>query len=149
MGWRDLHHYRFKHDGCEMAPRDPLGREYFEDDALFPLDEFLCRPGDTLAYEYDFVNRWEHVLVLEEVMSDAPDRNPRCLGGERSCPPENCGGPSGYQDFLEALLNPYHPAHARALAWAGGRFDPEAFDLAAVNARLRSRLREPAAAALT
>lgn len=30
-----------------------------------------------------------------------------------------------------------HPEHEDLLAWVGGRFDPEAFDLAAVNRRLR------------
>ena len=35
-------------------------------------------------------------------------------------------------------MNPtQHPEHADMVRWAGRRFDPEAFDLAAVNRKLR------------
>ncbi|MDA0867756.1 MAG: plasmid pRiA4b ORF-3 family protein, partial [Cyanobacteria bacterium] len=33
---------------------------------------------------------------------------------------------------------PNHPDHEDMLEWVGGSFDPEAFDLAAVNDRLQS-----------
>ena len=42
------------------------------------------------------------------------------------------------QEFLAAIRDPRHPEHKDQLAWAGGKFDPEAFDLAAVNRRLRT-----------
>jgi hypothetical protein len=38
---------------------------------------------------------------------------------------------------IEAIRDRRHPEHENLLARAGGRFDPEAFDLAAVNRRLR------------
>jgi hypothetical protein len=50
------------------------------------------------------------------------------------------GGPPGYQDYLEALNNPKHEEHETWLKWRG-RFDPEAFSLAAVNEQLRKELR--------
>lgn len=59
---------------------------------------------------------------------------PIIVNGERACPPEDCGG---YQKFLEAIMNPAHREHEEMLAWVGGSFDPEAFDLSSVNASLR------------
>ena len=41
-----------------------------------------------------------------------------------------------YGDFLEAIQNPKHKQHEERLEWFGGEFDPEAFDLEAVNKEL-------------
>lgn len=57
----------------------------------------------------------------------------RCLGGERACPPEDCGGPGGYAELLEAVADPKHPEHDGYLERAGDDFDPERFDLDSVN----------------
>jgi hypothetical protein len=42
--------------------------------------------------------------------------------------------------YLEALADPQHEEHAQWLAW-WGEFDPEAFDVKAVNRKLRKVLR--------
>ena len=55
-----------------------------------------------------------------------------CIGGARACPPEDCGGPHGYEHFLEAIRDPKHEEHEQFLRWVGGSFDPEAFDPARV-----------------
>ena len=47
--------------------------------------------------------------------------------GERACPPEDCGGPWGYADYLAAIADPQHERHEELLEWRGP-FDPEAFD---------------------
>ena len=60
-----------------------------------------------------------------------------CLGGENACPPEDLGGPGGYEDFMEAIADPAHADHDEELEWIGGSFDPARFDLDAVNAALR------------
>ena len=60
-----------------------------------------------------------------------------CVAGQRACPPEDCGGPWSYPDFLEAVSNPGHRRHEERLEWVGGEFDPEKFDLEAVNSELR------------
>jgi hypothetical protein len=46
----------------------------------------------------------------------------------------------GYDSLLEAIQDPEHPEHDFLLEWVGGAFDPEAFDLDAINHELR-RLR--------
>jgi hypothetical protein len=35
---------------------------------------------------------------------------------------------SGYQEFLEIIMNPAHEQYIRMLTWAGGEFDPEYFN---------------------
>ncbi len=70
---------------------------------------------------------------------EAEGRYPVCIGGKRGCPPEDVGGVWRYQDFLEAISDPRHPEHDERLEWTGGAFDPEGFDIAAVNRALRLR----------
>jgi len=62
---------------------------------------------------------------------------PICLGGERACPPEDVGGAWGYGDFLEAISDPGHEEHEHLVDWADEDFDPERFDMQAVDERLR------------
>ncbi len=59
------------------------------------------------------------------------------MAGERAAPPEDVGGTHGYEEFLGAIGNPTHPEHKNMLAWVGGVFDPEGFDLNAINRILR------------
>lgn len=79
---------------------------------------------------------WEHAIVVEEVLEGAAAGPVRCLAGARSAPPEDCGGVSGYEGLLEALADPEHPEHEDLSEWVGDDFDPDAFDLNAVNRAL-------------
>jgi len=76
--------------------------------------------------------------MVEKIVPPEPGvRYPRCVAGKRACPPEDVGGVWGYEEFLKAIRNPRHPEHDEYLEWAGGQFDPAAFDLEQVNAQLR------------
>jgi hypothetical protein len=75
-----------------------------------------------------------HVLTVEKVLAPEPVvRYLRCVSGRRACPPEDVGGPRGYDGFLEVMGDPNHPEHDERTEWAGGPFDPAAFDLVEVN----------------
>lgn len=92
---------------------------------------FASRPWHALPtlYAYDFGDDWEHLLVHEGMESAEASLNyPRCLAGARRCPPEDCGGVRGYVEFLEIIGNPKHSEHASMMQWAGGDYDPDAFD---------------------
>jgi hypothetical protein len=43
----------------------------------------------------------------------------------------------GYMEFLSAIQDPKHAEHDSMLAWVGGAFAPEGFDLNAINRTLR------------
>ncbi|MDO8804489.1 MAG: plasmid pRiA4b ORF-3 family protein [Elusimicrobiota bacterium] len=80
---------------------------------------------------------WKHSVVLEATLpAEAGKTCPLCLAGSRSCPPEDCGGPYGYEDFLKAIGDKKHPQHKEMLEWIGGDFDPELFDQEETNAVL-------------
>ena len=137
MGWTNSHLHFFQVDGRQFGRPDPDGELYFEDDSRFRLRTMLIAPGDTMAYKYDFGDSWRHTILLEEIVA-ADRRAPgvQCIAGARACPPEDCGGIPGYQAFLEAVLDPFHPEHRQMREWIGGRFDPEAFDIASINRKL-------------
>ena len=68
-------------------------------------------------------------VTLEAVLPGSKGvKYPRCVDGARVGPPEDCGGPPGYQSVLEVLANPHGPEYAEMLEWLGGRFDPETFN---------------------
>ena len=64
---------------------------------------------------------------------------PLCIDGKRACPPEDCGGASGYDELLRVLADPNDGEHDHMVSWAPDGFDPAAFDLVSANRRLRTR----------
>lgn len=137
MGWTDSHLYDFelpKADGGEpvwIGMPDLEGDDDREIRADFDerLDAWIHCQGERFFYNYDYGDGWRHELVVEAIEPAAPrTRYPLCLAGERACPPEDVGGPGGYENFLEALGDPGHPQHDQYRRWTGGSFDPERFD---------------------
>jgi len=63
---------------------------------------------------------------------------PACVAGKRSCPPEDCGGPWGYQHLMAVLADPAHPEQVE---WVGEEFDPDAFVIETVDAMLAARFK--------
>lgn len=131
FGWWNDHLHEFEIDGTDYGVTHPgwadWGREVV-DERTARVDEVVAG-GSRMEYRYDFGDDWRHRIVVEKVLPpDAGTRRPACVGGRRACPPEDCGGPWGYQQLLEILADPRHPEHAERRAWLGGPFDPEAFD---------------------
>lgn len=149
MGWMGGHLHEFETpDGRRYAATDPglnpdgPGPDVGDAQSV-TLREVLRRPGERIHYVYDFGDGWEHHIQLVEIRDAKPSESvPLCLGGERACPPEDCGGPWGYTELLEALANPGHERHEEFTEWLSDYqavgFDPEAFALEELNAFLRS-----------
>jgi hypothetical protein len=126
-------------DGIYYGVPDPEWPELeMQSERRVKLGQIVRAVKDRFVYEYDFGDSWEHVIVVEKVLPAEPDvRYPVCLAGKRACPPEDVGGVWGYGEFVEAVQQPRHPEHRTMLTWVGGAFDPEAFDLQAVNQALK------------
>ncbi len=85
-------------------------------------------------YEYDFGDGWQHEVLFENILpAVATNEYPQCIGGERACPPEDCGGVSGFYDLLDILANPNHKEYKDYSEWLeqfgyGRDFNPAEFD---------------------
>ncbi|MEX2587450.1 MAG: plasmid pRiA4b ORF-3 family protein [Actinomycetota bacterium] len=130
FGWWDYHLHEFEIAGNRYGTDDGEGWM----DPL-PLDERrvalgeLVREGDAFLYLYDFGDDWEHEIEVEKALAPDPAQDyPVCLDGARARPPEDCGGPGGYERFLEAIGDPSNEEHESMLEWAAGSFDPQYFD---------------------
>ena len=142
MGWLDCHLHAFHVQGPRSAALIEIGIPEVEiapatNSVLagweVPLRSYLNEAGEAVIYEYDFGDSWEHRILLKEITPQEQDaRYPICVGGERACPPEDCGGIWGYQSLLEAINDPLHEEHETRMNWLGTEFDPEHFDPAKV-----------------
>lgn len=139
MGWDDQHLHGFEIDGYRFGMPDPDSDPEFSDDladdATATLTVVACA-GSRFLYVYDFGDCWRHTLHVEATLAPEPGgRYPRCVAGARPCPPEDVGGPGGYDEFLIALRDPKHPDHEEFTGWADG-FDPYDFDPVTADKRL-------------
>lgn len=144
MGWEDYHLHEFSIGRRLYSlpdPDDELYERKVLDERRVRLREVVARVGTEFEYLYDFGDSWRHDLMLEAIVMPEPGTSyPCCLAGERCTPPEDVGGSSGYQDYLEAMADPWHEEHENVLAWRGS-FDPEAFSLTVVNQQLQKKFR--------
>lgn len=148
MGWTDSHlhmftvgivRFTYPYEPGDLVETTAIDERKVELCHLVPIQRpFHGAFGFEMEYEYDYGDSWKHQLLFEDVLPPDPlQKTPVCTGGARHCPPEDVGGTWGYENFLEALRDPEHEEHEEYLVWAGGAFDPEAFDIDAVNALLR------------
>ncbi|MEV0152456.1 plasmid pRiA4b ORF-3 family protein [Micromonospora sp. NPDC050686] len=137
MGWQDCHLHSFDIDGIQYGEPDPDGELAVRDELDVRLDAVVGK-GSRFQYTYDFGDWWEHDLLVEDALTGDPEqRYPYCVDGARACPPEDVGGPPGYQLLLAALADPGHPEHAAMRRFVGDRFASEAFDAGRVSTLLR------------
>ncbi len=139
MGWYNGHLHCFTIGGKAYGELNPDWDDPdMEDEMRVRLDQVAPGKGDRFTYLYDFGDGWEHVIRVEAVLPPKPGTQyPRCLDGGRKCPPEDCGGPWGYEEFLVAIRDPKHEEHENMREWIGGSFDPERFDVDEINANLK------------
>ncbi len=137
MGWTDshLHAFTIAEQRYGMHLDEFAEREL--DEKKFTLLAAIGKQR-RFRYEYDFGDDWQHHVALEDTHSVPFALNfAVCLDGQRSCPPEDCGGPPGYANLLEAIADPEHEEFDEYIEWVGKDFDPEEFSLATTNAALQ------------
>ncbi|MBB4199837.1 hypothetical protein GGD83_003661 [Rhodoblastus sphagnicola] len=101
MGWGGFHLFQFRlraiHYGSwELSARSPD----------ITLESLRLRKGARFAYDYDLIIPWRHEIRLEELLEPVAKRAyPFCVEGHEACPPEDCGGPSGFLARRDAWLS--------------------------------------------
>lgn len=138
MGWDDSHLHVFRVRKSEATQTELIGVP--DEDAVIggsitlpgrnvPILDYFPGEGASAKYEYDFGDGWQHTITLEKILPlDSKTHYPLCLAGARACPPENCGGPVGYEELLEVIQDPAHEDHESILEWVGENYEPSAFD---------------------
>lgn len=144
MGWEDYHLHEFqlarpaelrgkRIEFVGIPDDDPYDGKQWRPSWKVWIGDYFDFNSQPALYTYDFGDDWRHVVLFESVESVASrDSYPRCIGGARRCPPEDCGGIGGYYRFLEAIADPTHEQHDELVAWIGGSYDPDDFDPARV-----------------
>lgn len=140
MGWKDSHLFQFLIGDYQSGRRIGVPDPDFEDETEEAWEvgiKEVCSPNmGKFTYEYDFGDSWIHSVEFEDFTPKVKGtRYPICEDGANTCPPEDCGGTMGFEDFKEAAADNSHEDHDSLLEWYGGPFDPTAFDASKIKFR--------------
>jgi hypothetical protein len=145
MGWTNSHLHQFHVDGERLTDPEFVSGEFEDFGAIGyegkRLSDWISDSHTWRAcYEYDFGDGWMHDIVLESQSDAEPGVTyPRCIDGDRACPPEDVGGAWGFVDYVKAITDPEDDQHEDLLEW-GGSFDPAKFKISTTTNRMRKRL---------
>jgi hypothetical protein len=142
MGWLDYHLHTFRVKMPRKKSEIEIGipdEDIDNRDVLagwkVPIRKYFTEPGKTAIYDYDFGDGWSHSVLLEGILlKEKRFKYPRCIAGERACPPEDCGGVNGYYRLLKILSDPNHPEHQENNEWLKGHaknyfpYEPDKFE---------------------
>jgi hypothetical protein len=143
MGWTNSHLFEFKIEGYRIGEIIENLEEHDESHLLNAKETkvvtLIDKEGESFKYEYDFGDGWHHSITLEKYESlDKTQQLPFCISGALKCPPEDCGGITGFYDFLSIICNKQHPEYRSTKMWVGCQFDPTEFDVVKINKRLKN-----------
>ena len=131
MGWQNAHLYQFCiGEPYQWGAERWVAPDFVDSPEDLPadktaLDQVVEKTGEAgLTYLYDFGDDWEHRIELCKTFEAEPGQlYPRLTDISGTCPPEDIGGPPGFEMFIEAMADPKHPKHRELKDWYGGTFD--------------------------
>jgi hypothetical protein len=137
MGWQDEHLWELVIARQLYGPQsDEWGMNQAVDASTVRLRDVLAPRRTRIDYMYDFGDSWCHQLVVDKKRKGQVGlAYPRLVGGERACPPEDCGGIWGYSAILEDKAEPLE-ADDEDFEGPYEDYDPDALDLDKIHARL-------------
>jgi hypothetical protein len=140
MPWEDVHVHEFSVGSIQYGSPDPEWPSLqIESDVYVQLGDLGLTAGSTFGYLYDPGDNWQHLLLVEQLLEPEPGvRYPVCTSGRRSAPPEDTGGAWRYLQLLTALGEDDSEHYSEATELLGDRPDPDYFDMALANQRLRA-----------
>ncbi|HDR51548.1 MAG TPA: plasmid pRiA4b ORF-3 family protein [Mariniphaga anaerophila] len=139
FGWWSSHPFQFSENGfgssqviTEIYEDVDSGFEEQIDAEEIYLSDVFHKERQKFIYIYDFGDSWEHTITLEKILPEKTGY-PELLDGKGQCPPEDCGGVWGYENFKEIMANKKHPEYEEFAEWVGleenEEWDPKEFDL--------------------
>lgn len=156
FGWNDAHLNLFRIHGQDYGVCHDGGISFSNNPSQVKLSDFKFRINERFLYEYDFGDRWQHeVRVEKRLPPEAKHIYPLCIGGQRSAPPEDCGGPQVFmtrrdeiplqvEDLFEDIRDELENNDLEAVRDLAEELDDlrewltlDNFDRRAVNRRLR------------
>ena len=130
MPWCDCHMHQFIHNKTYYGPAEDVSDSFIDliDYSEKKLSDLIASEKDTLLYEYDFGDSWEHTILLEKILppTDSESRA-EYVKGKNAAPPEDCGGIYGYAHLLNVLKDPKTADCSDMRDWMGLE-DGEEFD---------------------
>lgn len=143
MGWTSSHLFAFRKGnflniGIPSEMDIDFGNEVVEITTT-PLMGILEYPKDTITYEYDFGDGWEHKVDVQKVFESLEIPHlPYCIKAANACPIEDCGGVWGYQNLLEVMQNKKHPEYKEMNQFYDFKsLTPWEVDIAEINEELK------------
>jgi len=139
FGWWNSHLFQFSENGfgsnqviTEIYEDIDTGFEEQLDAEEIYLSDVFHMEKQKFVYIYDLGDSWEHIITLEKIL---PEKTlyPDLLAGKGQCPPEDCGGVWGYENFKEIMADKNHPEYEEYAEWVGleedDEWNPKEFDL--------------------
>jgi hypothetical protein len=102
FGWSDEHLHRFVIQGREYGVGHIGGPGFRDDPRRVRLEGLGLRLDERFVYEYDFYDSWLHDVRVEQIVALEAGRSyPRCVGGGRGGPLEDCDGVWAYLEWRQ------------------------------------------------
>lgn len=147
FGWMNCHLYSFSEKRFNSAmdiqvpfdTDDELGQEVVSPEKIRLKNIFP--EHKSYLYIYDFGDDWKHRIKLEKV-TDENAKNAEIIAGKGKCPPEDCGGPWGYERLKMSVNNPGDDEYEEFREWLsleeGELYDAKEFDIITKKENVRS-----------
>jgi hypothetical protein len=107
--WHGYHLHAFETVCGEFgAPDDDDDWSERKDEATAALAQVAAAERAKVVYSYDFGDDWRHDIVVEKIVPAKPGISyPRCTGGRREAPPEDCGGIWAFNELQAGRDDPF------------------------------------------
>ncbi|XP_043471473.1 uncharacterized protein y4hQ-like [Leptopilina heterotoma] len=142
MGWYGSHMHQFYVRNSLTGKREIIGEKPNSDDNFcvstmwendVEIKKYFVDNQKKALYIYDMGDGWVHDITLIKISIAEKNVNyPKCIDGKGACPPENCGGSSGYMQLLNLRkkknLTTNEQEELNNYFMDGCNFDPEYFD---------------------
>lgn len=143
FGWENCHLYQFQrypydNQWTVMVP-DENDDEPVIDSRETVVSDFLKKMKlKKFVYVYDFGDDWIHDITFEKTDDAKVIAHPVCHNAKGACPPEDCGGPFGYESIKELFsTDPDSEEAEEYLEWMAlesvDEFDPNEVSLDDIN----------------